>query len=96
VGTRITLDFDFEARTLEYGTPSINPGDLIFGLDDRYDIFIKPSLVVSYLATRWLTLSLHNSYEFRDTGAFRVKVDNRMVTGGYNYFDSFFRLSFRY
>jgi len=96
VGTRITLDFDFEARTLEYGTPSVNPGSLIFGLDDRNDIFIKPSLVVSYLATRWLTLSLHNSYEFRDTGAFRIKVDNRMVTGGYNYFDSLFRLSFRY
>ena len=96
MGTGITLDFDFEARTLDYGTPSVDPGDLIFGLDERNDTFIKPSLVISYLATRWLTVSLHNSYEFRDTGAFRINIDNRMVTGGYNYFDSFLRLSFRY
>ena len=97
VGTQVNIDFGFEARRLDYGTPSPDKiSTLLTTFQPRNDYSLKPSLIISYFINDWLTLSLHNRYEYRNTGDFTVPMYMGEATGSYNYYDAFLRVGARY
>jgi len=93
IGSQVNINLNFEARTLTFGTPTTSETT---GFAGRNDLAVKPNLIISYFANNWLTISLHNRYEYRDTGDFTISMLSGEATGSYNYYDTFLRISARY
>nr|ADI22132.1 hypothetical protein [uncultured myxobacterium HF0200_19H16] len=94
LGTQLVVDVDFEFRFIEFGSPS----DQASNFKPRSDVVAKPLAVVSYIVKDWLTLSLHNRFEYRDTGEYSAigNPDLPPVNGSYVFYDAFFRIDARY
>ena len=82
-----------QARTIDFGRPTVT-GSASY--PKRNDLSLTPNLFIAYQANNWLTISLHNKYEYRDTGDFTIPMYSGLATGSYNYYDAFLRLTLRY